>query len=490
MIVGHVTKDGAIAGPRLLEHLVDVVLAFDGDRHSGLPDGARHQEPVRAGRRGRLLRAGRAGHRRGARPVRPVHLPARDARARAPASPSRWRADDRCSRSSRPSSRRHRCRVPRRTVHGLDASRVAMVLAVLAAPGSAESGAARTSTSRPSAVPGWSTRPPTWPSRVAVASAAVNADVPAGFVAIGEVGLAGEIRRVPGLDRRLAEAARLGFTDAIVPAEPGDAVRRPGAPAPPGPPSCTPCQPGSPAAPITRRPQRFDGRDEPRPPAHGLDRTAVPDRVPDRLRGDRRRVSVAEERSVPRRMSGPAPATPLRSRRADDQEDAECRSIIRNPRACWPRSRRWRPARRCGRASSGSCAAAPARWSCSATPARCSELCTGGFVLDVPFTPTALRELAKMDGAIVLDTRPVPDRPGRRPADARPGARHHRDRHPAPHGGPGGPADRRPGGHGLGVDVDHLAVRRAASAGSSSTPSTSCRARTRPCRPSSGIGTG
>ena len=35
IIVGHVTKDGAIAGPRLLEHLVDVVLAFEGDRHSG-----------------------------------------------------------------------------------------------------------------------------------------------------------------------------------------------------------------------------------------------------------------------------------------------------------------------------------------------------------------------------------------------------------------------------------------------------------------------
>jgi DNA repair protein RadA/Sms len=50
----------------------------------------------------------------------------------------------------------------------------------------------------------------------------VNAEVPAGYVAIGEVGLAGEIRRIPGLDRRLAEAARLGFTDAIVPAEPGE----------------------------------------------------------------------------------------------------------------------------------------------------------------------------------------------------------------------------------------------------------------------------
>jgi DNA repair protein RadA/Sms len=63
---------------------------------------------------------------------------------------------------------------------------------------------------------------------VAVASATFNAVVPAGFIAVGEVGLAGELRRVPGLDRRLAEAARLGFTDAIVPADPGERQSRPG----------------------------------------------------------------------------------------------------------------------------------------------------------------------------------------------------------------------------------------------------------------------
>jgi len=54
---------------------------------------------------------------------------------------------------------------------------------------------------------------------IAVASAALNAQVTQRFVAIGEVGLAGELRRVPGTDRRLAEAARLGFTEAVIPAE-------------------------------------------------------------------------------------------------------------------------------------------------------------------------------------------------------------------------------------------------------------------------------
>ena len=60
---------------------------------------------------------------------------------------------------------------------------------------------------------------------LAVASAA-NLSVPHGLVAIGEVGLAGEIRRVAGLPRRLAEAARLGFRRAIVPPASGAPLER------------------------------------------------------------------------------------------------------------------------------------------------------------------------------------------------------------------------------------------------------------------------
>ena len=56
---------------------------------------------------------------------------------------------------------------------------------------------------------------------LAVASATVDAALPADVVAIGEVGLAGEVRRVPGVARRLAEAARLGFTRALVPPDSG-----------------------------------------------------------------------------------------------------------------------------------------------------------------------------------------------------------------------------------------------------------------------------
>ena len=225
MIIGHVTKDGAIAGPRLLEHLVDVVLAFDGDRHSGFrmvratknrfgpadevgcfelveqgilevpdPSGlftSQHDTPVPGTCIGVSLE--------GRRPL-PVELQALVA----------------------PSA----LQVPRRTVHGLDSSRVAMVLAVL------QRRARMSLASKDvyvSTVGGARVSDPSadLAIAVAVASATVNAVVPAGFIAVGEVGLAGELRRVPGLDRRLAEAARLGFTDAIVPADPGERQSRP-----------------------------------------------------------------------------------------------------------------------------------------------------------------------------------------------------------------------------------------------------------------------
>jgi DNA repair protein RadA/Sms len=224
MIIGHVTKDGAIAGPRLLEHLVDVVLAFDGDRHSGFrmvratknrfgpadevgcfelveqgilevpdPSGlftSQHATPVPGTCIGVTME--------GRRPL-PAEL-------QALLAPSPLQS-------------------PRRTVHGLDSSRVAMVLAVLQrrARLSLASNDVYVST-----VGGARVDDPAadLAIAVAVASATINAVVPPGFVAIGEVGLAGELRRVPGVDRRLAEASRLGFTDAIVPAEPNDLRQR------------------------------------------------------------------------------------------------------------------------------------------------------------------------------------------------------------------------------------------------------------------------
>ena len=60
LLVGHVTKEGALAGPRVLEHMVDTVLYFEGDTAVQLPPGARDQEPLRRGQRARRVRDDRS----------------------------------------------------------------------------------------------------------------------------------------------------------------------------------------------------------------------------------------------------------------------------------------------------------------------------------------------------------------------------------------------------------------------------------------------
>ena len=59
ILVGHVTKDGTLAGPRVLEHAVDCVLQFEGEPRAHLPDAARAQEPLRLDERDRRLRDAR-----------------------------------------------------------------------------------------------------------------------------------------------------------------------------------------------------------------------------------------------------------------------------------------------------------------------------------------------------------------------------------------------------------------------------------------------
>jgi DNA repair protein RadA/Sms len=110
----------------------------------------------------------------------------------------------------------------RRSTSGLDAQRMAMLLAVL----EKRAGVPLTGQDVYAATVGGArlTEPSAdLSAAVAVASAAHERSVPPSMVALGEVGLAGEIRRVPGVQRRLEEAARLGFTRAIVPADQGAA---------------------------------------------------------------------------------------------------------------------------------------------------------------------------------------------------------------------------------------------------------------------------
>jgi DNA repair protein RadA/Sms len=85
VLVGHVTKEGALAGPRVLEHIVDTVLYFEGDTHSSFPPGARHQEPLRRRQRDRRLRHDRKGPEGCQQPQRHLPVHAQRAGARQPA---------------------------------------------------------------------------------------------------------------------------------------------------------------------------------------------------------------------------------------------------------------------------------------------------------------------------------------------------------------------------------------------------------------------
>jgi DNA repair protein RadA/Sms len=224
VLVGHVTKDGSIAGPRMLEHLVDVVLQFEGERHSrlrlvraiknrfgatdevgcfdlndegitGLPDPTglfltRHAEPVS----GTCVTVTLEGRRALLAEIQALvgQAPGRDA-----GYPN-----------------------PRRVTSGLDSSRAAMTLAVL----EIRAGVALAGRDVYVATVGGAklTEPAVdLALALAIASAAERKALPPDLIAIGEVGLAGEVRRVAGVQQRLNEAARLGFKRAIVPTDSG-----------------------------------------------------------------------------------------------------------------------------------------------------------------------------------------------------------------------------------------------------------------------------
>jgi DNA repair protein RadA/Sms len=110
---------------------------------------------------------------------------------------------------------------PRRAVSGLDSARVAMALAVLDKRAKLRLGEQDVYAAT---VGGMRVIEPAADLAVilAVASAYRDTPIPGGLVVIGEVGLAGEVRRVPNVARRLAEAARLGFTKALVPPDSGE----------------------------------------------------------------------------------------------------------------------------------------------------------------------------------------------------------------------------------------------------------------------------
>lgn len=219
VLVGHVTKDGSIAGPRVLEHLVDVVLHFEGDRSSRF-------RMVRAmkNRFGPVDEVGcfDLGPDGIAAVTDPTGLFVESHHNQVPGTCVAVTMEGR-----RPLLAEVQALVtpsvaerPRRTTSGLDGSRVAIVMAVLQ-----QHCGLRMATSDVFAATVGGARVTEPPSDLAVAIALASAlrgvATPRGVVAMGEIGLSGELRRVRDLPQRLAEAARLGFQIAVVPSEPG-----------------------------------------------------------------------------------------------------------------------------------------------------------------------------------------------------------------------------------------------------------------------------
>jgi DNA repair protein RadA/Sms len=217
VLVGHVTKDGALAGPRVMEHMVDAVLYFEGERghqfrilravkngvfemtEQGLAEVANPSALFLAERRGNI--AGSAVF-AGLEGTRPVLM-----EIQALLSPNPGGS-------------------PRRSVLGWDGGRLGMLLAVLESRGglrlaqhdvylNVAGGLRITEPAADLAV------------AAAIASAAAGQPTDPSLAFFGEIGLSGEVRQVAQAEARLKEMAKLGFTAAAMPRRLGGGARRP-----------------------------------------------------------------------------------------------------------------------------------------------------------------------------------------------------------------------------------------------------------------------
>jgi DNA repair protein RadA/Sms len=216
VLVGHVTKDGAIAGPRTLEHVVDTVIQFEGDRH--------HAHRILRALKNRFGPSDEIGV-----------FSMGDAGLVGVGNPSEIFLAERargCPGSAvlaaieglRPLLVEVQALVgeaahgsPRRVALGVDASRVAMILAVLARRAGIDVAGRDVFVN---IAGGLETTEPAADLAVALAAASslTGRALPERMTILGEIGLAGEIRNVARLDARLREAGRLGFDTALVPA--------------------------------------------------------------------------------------------------------------------------------------------------------------------------------------------------------------------------------------------------------------------------------
>lgn len=215
ILVGHVTKEGSIAGPKVLEHLVDVVLQFDGDRYGGF-------KVVRAVKNRYGSTAEAAIFEMDEEGLKVVENPSAALLAE--------RRDEDGSvvlatlEGSRPLLVEIQALVnptsfgyPKRTASGFDLNRLNLLIAVLER---------RTKLKLSdkdvyiNVVGGMKLSDPAADLAIcmAIASAAAGHKLAEGTVVFGEVGLGGEVRSVKAVDKRVAEARKLGFTQALAPA--------------------------------------------------------------------------------------------------------------------------------------------------------------------------------------------------------------------------------------------------------------------------------
>ena len=215
MVIGHVTKDGTIAGPRLLEHMVDVVLQFEGDRSYSFRVLRALKNRFGSTNESGIFSMEAGGLQEVANPAG-LFLESRESAVSGSVIGA-------CMEGNRPIMVEFQALVaktpygmPRRTAVGFDYNRVNMLLAILERRFGLDFGIYDAYVN---VVGGMKVTEPA--ADLAVAAALVsshrNRPVPQGVLVFGEVGLTGEVRRVSAPERRIMDGVNLGFTKFVVP---------------------------------------------------------------------------------------------------------------------------------------------------------------------------------------------------------------------------------------------------------------------------------
>lgn len=215
MVIGHVTKDGTIAGPRLLEHMVDVVLQFEGDRSYSFRVLRALKNRFGSTNESGIFSMETGGLQEVANPAG-LFLESRESAVSGSVIGA-------CMEGNRPIMVEFQALVaktpygmPRRTAVGFDYNRVNMLLAILERRFGLDFGIYDAYVN---VVGGMKVTEPA--ADLAVAAALVsshrNRPVPQGVLVFGEVGLTGEVRRVSAPERRIMDGVNLGFTKFVVP---------------------------------------------------------------------------------------------------------------------------------------------------------------------------------------------------------------------------------------------------------------------------------